>query len=92
MNVMNNAYAPGRGAEGLHPIARYPEEPLVQAGLPAASRRLRGRLAAFDVAMGRGRIVVLGFRVQHRAQTWGTFKMLFNAIFQASSMRPPPIR
>ena len=47
--------------------------------------RLRGRLAAFDVAMGRGRIVVLGFRVQHRAQTWGTFKMLFNAIFQAGS-------
>jgi hypothetical protein len=50
---------------------------------------LRGRLAAFDVAMGRGRIVVLGFRVQHRAQTWGTFKMLFNAIFLAGTGPAP---
>ncbi len=88
MNVMNNAYAPGRGAEQLHAIARYPEEPLVASGFASGESRLRGRLAAFDVAMGRGRIVVLGFRVQHRAQTWGTFKMLFNAIFQAGSTPP----
>ena len=38
--------------------------------------------------MGRGRVVVLGFRVQHRGQTWGTFKMLFNAIFLAGTQSP----
>jgi hypothetical protein len=89
MNVMNNAYAPGRGAEGLRAIAEYPDEPLVASGYATGESRLRGRLAAFDVAMGRGRIVVLGFRVQHRAQTWGTFKMLFNAIFLAGTGPPP---
>ena len=88
MNVMNNAYAPGRGAEGLRAIAQYPDEPLVASGYATGESRLRGRLAAFDVAMGRGRIVVLGFRVQHRAQTWGTFKMLFNAIFLAGTGPP----
>ncbi len=85
MNVMNSAYAPGRGAEGLRVIAQYPDEPLVASGFASGEARLRGRLAAFDVAMGLGRIVVLGFRVQHRAQTWATFKMLFNAIFMAGS-------
>ena len=85
MNVMNNGYAPGRGSEGLRAIARYADEPLVASGYAIGESRLRGRLAAFDVALGRGRIVVLGFRVQHRAQTWGTFKMLLNAIFLAGS-------
>ena len=88
MNVMNNAYAPGRGAEGLRAIAQYPDEPLVASGYAIGEARLRTRLAAFDVAMGRGRIVVLGFRVQHRGQTWGTFKLLFNAIFLAGSGPP----
>jgi hypothetical protein len=88
MNVLNNAYAAGRGAEGLRPIARYPDEPLVQSGYASGDLRLRGRLAAFDVAMGRGRVVVLGFRPQHRGQTWGTFRFLFNAIFLASTHAP----
>ena len=88
MNVMNNAYAPGRGAEGLRAIARYPDEPLVASGYASGESRLRGRLAAFDVALGRGRVVVLAFRVQHRAQTWATFKMFFNAIFLAGSGPP----
>ena len=85
MNVMNNAYTPGRGAEGLRAIARYPDEPLVASGYASGESRLRGRLAAFDVSMGRGRIVVIGFRAQHRAQTWGTFRLLFNAIFLAGT-------
>lgn len=85
MNVLNSAYAPGRGAEGLRVIARYADEPLVASGYASGESRLRGQLAAFDVSMGLGRIVVLGFRVQHRAQTWGTFKMLLNAIFLAAS-------
>jgi hypothetical protein len=85
MNVMNNAYMPGRGAEGLRAIAQYPDEPLVASGYASGESRLRGRLAAFDVAMGRGRIVVLGFRAQHRGQTWGTFRLLFNAIFLAGT-------
>jgi hypothetical protein len=36
-----------------------------------------------DFSIGKGQVVMFGFGVQHRAQTEGTFKMLFNAIQQA---------
>jgi hypothetical protein len=91
MNVMNNAYTPARGAEGVREIARYPDEPLVLSGYATGEARFRGRMAAVEVPMGRGRVVVLGFRVQHRAQTWGTFKLLFGALFESATRRLPAV-
>jgi hypothetical protein len=34
-----------------------------------------------EVSMGKGNIVLCGTGVQNRAQTWGTFKLLFNGLF-----------
>ena len=81
MNRFNNAYAIGRGGEGtVHALARYAGGPLVESGFASGESRLQGQMAAFEATMGAGRVVALGFRVQHRAQTWATFKLLFNAI------------
>jgi hypothetical protein len=40
---------------------------------------IAGKPAAVSVRLGQGRVVLLGFRAQHRAQTHGTYKFIFNA-------------
>jgi len=44
------------------------------------------------VQYGQGRIVLLGFRVQHRAQPHGTFPLLFNAILRSTLGAPETTR
>jgi hypothetical protein len=44
---------------------------------------IAGRSAAVEVALGTGRIVLLGFATQHRGQSHATFRLLFNSIFTA---------
>jgi hypothetical protein len=34
-----------------------------------------------ELSIGKGRVVLIGFRAQHRAQTHRSFKLLFNALY-----------
>jgi hypothetical protein len=85
MFVMNSGYTASRGADAIVPIARYATEGLRRSGYLAGGNRLGGTMAAAEVPMGRGRVIVLGFRPQHRGQTWGTFKLIFNALYYAAA-------
>ena len=51
--------------------------------------RLEKKAAAVAFEVGKGKIVMFGFRVQHRAQSEGTFPMLFNAIQWAGVEEAP---
>jgi hypothetical protein len=65
-------------------IAQYSQENLVLSGWMVGEKYLRGKAAAVEVPLGKGKVILLGFRVQHRGQTKATFKLLFNSIFSAA--------
>jgi tRNA(Glu) U13 pseudouridine synthase TruD len=44
---------------------------------------LQGKAAALDVELDKGHIVLLGFRPQWRGQSFGTFRVVFNAALYA---------
>jgi hypothetical protein len=68
-------------------LAWYPDDPedVLLSGWIHGPDKLIRRAAAVALAYDKGKVVLLGFRVQHRAQTEGTFKLLFNAIHWAGA-------
>jgi Zinc carboxypeptidase len=64
-------------------IARYAEQGVLRSGWLLGESRIAGKVALAEVPLGRGRVLLFGFRPQHRGQTWGTFPFIFNAIESA---------
>jgi len=68
---------------GRQVVARYPgdERDILVSGYLDGGGALEGRPAVVDLEVGEGRVVLIGLRPQHRAQTVRTFKLLFNALY-----------
>jgi hypothetical protein len=64
-------------------LARYQAtgSPLLS-GYLLGERFLNNRAAALDIPHGDGHIVLLGFRPQWRGQSFGTFRVVFNAVLR----------
>ncbi len=62
-------------------VATFPDEPLLLSGWMLGDEKLRKKAAVLDAKLGEGKIVLFGFNVHNRAQSWSTFKMLFNAMY-----------
>ncbi|HEY6329680.1 MAG TPA: hypothetical protein VI756_10090, partial [Blastocatellia bacterium] len=62
-------------------VVRYIDDDPLRSGWLLGPKYIEGKSALVDAEMGRGQVVLIGFRTQHRAQTWGTFKFLFNSIY-----------
>jgi hypothetical protein len=62
-------------------VASYPDRDILESGWLIGEEKLRRRAAMVVARHGEGRIVLIGFRPQHRCQTHGTFKLVFNSLY-----------
>jgi hypothetical protein len=83
------AFAVNPGFRGVV-LATYPQDvsPLAS-GYLLHPERIEGKAAALEVAYGNGRIYLFGFKPQWRAQSHGTYKFIFNAIYDSPSFAKP---
>ena len=73
---------PGQKNEMYETVVRYQERDLLQSGWLIGEKHLSGKPAMVRARMGKGQVILFGFRPQHRCQTHGTFKLFFNALLQ----------
>jgi hypothetical protein len=67
-------------------IARYAEDsnPLLS-GWILGDKLLRGKAALVEAKLGKGRVVMFGFRPQYRGQSLATVPLIFNAILTSKT-------
>lgn len=69
-------------AENYQVVVSYPETNILQSGILVGEERIRSKAAMVVAKKGKGEVVLYGFGVQRRAQTHGTYKLLFNALIE----------
>jgi hypothetical protein len=75
--------------EGITAVASYPEKDLLVSGWMLGEDLIKKKAAVIEAALEKGRVVLLGFRTQHRGQPHATFKLLFNSIYLGASEKGP---
>jgi hypothetical protein len=75
--------------EGGNAIATYADADPLLCGWLLGGENLRGKAALVEAPLGKGRVVLFGFRPQYRAQSWGTYVALLNAIYLSAAAPAP---
>jgi hypothetical protein len=67
--------------ENVRIIGSYPlrKDPLLSGWL-LGGERIKGKAALVEVTVGKGRIILFGFRPQYRAQSLATYPLFFNSL------------
>jgi hypothetical protein len=76
-NINPAAYANG----SIRPIAWFADDHPLRSGWAWGQAYLRDGVAAFVATVGQGKLYAFGPEITFRAQTHGTFKLLFNQLY-----------
>ena len=85
----NQAYEvlPTPHNERVERIVTFAERDILQSGWLLGEDALVRKAAMVSVEFGQGKVALIGFRAQHRAQTHGAFKLVFNALLSGPDSR-----
>ncbi|MEP6492166.1 MAG: M14 metallopeptidase family protein [bacterium] len=68
------------GAQTVQTVAKFVDTDVLRSGWLLGENVIAGKPTMVSVPYGQGRVVLIGFRAQHRDQADGTYKLLFNAL------------
>jgi hypothetical protein len=68
-----------------HSVASYTSDNPLLSGWILGGQYLKGKSAIAEEPVGKGRIILFGFRPQYRAQSEVTYKFFFNALLYSGS-------
>lgn len=66
-------------------VAKYPNENPLMSGWIYGDKFIRQKSSIVEAPYKKGKLILLGFPVQFRAQPYGTFKLLFNSILYGNT-------
>lgn len=66
----------------IQPIAWFASDKTLRSGWAWGQSYLKDGVAAFSAAMGKGKLIACGPEITFRAQTHGTFKLVFNQLYK----------
>ncbi len=76
---------PGKGT--VRAVSWFEGRDLLRSGWAVGEEKLAGTIAVADVDIGRGKLFLMGPEVAQRAQSYGTYKLLFNALLYGAADR-----
>jgi len=66
----------------IKPIAWFASDKTLRSGWAWGQSYLKNGIAAFDAQIGKGKLIAYGPEITFRAQTHGTFKLVFNQLYK----------
>jgi hypothetical protein len=77
-------------ARGVTAVAWFDSPAPLRSGWAWGQHYLDKGVTVVDARVGKGRVVLFGPEILHRAQPHGTFKLFFNALFSSATTGPRP--